>query len=37
VSETQVREEAAVHPLEWVRTVRDLPWQHMMVFRKLSR
>jgi ubiquinone/menaquinone biosynthesis C-methylase UbiE len=37
MSETQVRKEATVHPLEWVKTVRDLPWQHVIVFRKVSR
>jgi len=37
MTETQVRKEAAVHPLEWVKTVRDLPWQHIIVFRKVSR
>ena len=34
MTEAQVRKEAAVLPLEWVRTVRDLPWQHLIVFRK---
>lgn len=34
MTEEQVRKEAAVHPLEWVRTVRELPWQHVIVFRK---
>ena len=34
MTEMQVRKEAAVHPLEWVKTVRDLPWQHVVVFRK---
>jgi precorrin-6B methylase 2 len=34
MSEAQVKREAAVHPLEWVRTVRTLPWQHMVVFRR---
>ena len=34
MSEAQVRREAGVHPLEWVRTVEDLPWQHVVVFRK---
>jgi precorrin-6B methylase 2 len=34
MTEAQVRKEAAVQPLEWVRTVRDLPWQHIIVFRK---
>jgi FkbM family methyltransferase len=36
MSEEQVRKEAAAHPLEWVNTVRDLPWQHVIVFRKKS-
>jgi ubiquinone/menaquinone biosynthesis C-methylase UbiE len=35
MTEEQVRKEAAAHPLEWVKTVRDLPWQHVIVFRKL--
>ena len=30
----QVRREAAQHPLEWVRTVSNLPWQHVVVFRR---
>ncbi len=34
MSEAQVRKEAAAHPLEWVKTVRTLPWQHVVVFRK---
>ncbi len=34
MSEAQVRREAEVHPLVWERTVNDLPWQHMVVFRK---
>jgi ubiquinone/menaquinone biosynthesis C-methylase UbiE len=34
MSEAQVRKEAAVHGLEWVKTVRTLPWQHLIVFRK---
>jgi ubiquinone/menaquinone biosynthesis C-methylase UbiE len=34
MTEQQVRKEAAVHAIEWVRTVRDLPWQHVIVFRK---
>lgn len=37
MTEAQVRKEAAVHSLEWVKTVRGLPWQHVMVFRKLSK
>ena len=34
MSVEQVRREAAVHALEWVRTVSTLPWQHVIVFRK---
>ena len=34
MTEVQVRKEAAVHPLVWIRTVSDLPWQHVVVFRK---
>jgi predicted methyltransferase len=34
MTEGQVRKEAAVHPVEWVRTVNDLPWQRAVVFRK---
>jgi len=34
MSEVQVRREAALHPLEWVETVRSLPWQHVIIFRK---
>ena len=34
MTEDQVRREASLHPLEWVRTVRDLPWQHVVVFRR---
>ncbi len=34
MSEAQVRREAEVHPLVWERTVGNLPWQHMVVFRK---
>lgn len=34
MTEAQVRKEAAVQPLEWVKTVSDLPWQHLIVFRK---
>ena len=37
MTEAQVRKEAALHSLEWVKTVRDLPWQHVIVFRKLSK
>lgn len=34
MTEAQVRKDAAPHPLEWVRTLSDLPWQHVIVFRK---
>ena len=34
MTEAQVRREAAVHALEWVATTRELPWQHVIVFRK---
>ena len=34
MSETQIKREAAAHPLAWVRTVGTLPWQHLVVFRK---
>ncbi|MBL9167981.1 MAG: class I SAM-dependent methyltransferase [Verrucomicrobiales bacterium] len=34
MSEAQVRAEMALHPLEWVETLRDLPSQHLIVFRK---
>src|SRR5258705_3326530 len=34
MTEAQVRKEAAVHPLAWLKTVSDLPWQHVVVFRK---
>jgi ubiquinone/menaquinone biosynthesis C-methylase UbiE len=34
MTEEQVRREAGAHALEWIRTTRDLPWQHVIVFRK---
>ena len=34
MSEAQIKREAGVHPLDWVRTVGTLPWQHLVVFRK---
>ena len=34
MTEAQVRKEAAVHPLVWIKTESDLPWQHVIVFRK---
>ena len=34
MTEAQVRKEAAVQPLEWQKTVSNLPWQQVIVFRK---
>jgi len=34
MTEAQVRKEAAVHALQWVKTAREFPWQHAIVFRK---
>ncbi len=34
MTEAQVRKEAAVHRLEWLQTVGNLPWQRVIVFRK---
>lgn len=34
MTEAQVRKEARVHPLARVKTVSDLPWQQVIVFRK---
>jgi ubiquinone/menaquinone biosynthesis C-methylase UbiE len=34
MTEAQVRKEMAVHPLEWVETIKTLPWQNIIVFRK---
>ena len=34
MSERQVRLEAELHPLRWVRTVDTLPWQNLIVFRR---
>jgi len=36
MTEAQVRKEMAVQPLEWVETIRALPQQHIIVFRKKS-
>lgn len=36
MSEAQVRREAALHALEWVKTARGLPWQNAIIFRKVS-
>lgn len=34
MSEAQVKREASAFPLDWERTVRTLPWQHAIVFRR---
>ena len=34
MTEAQVRKEASVQRLEWVRTVGGLPWQQVVIFRK---
>ncbi len=34
MTEAQVKKEAAAQPLEWVKTVSDLPWQQVVVFRR---
>jgi predicted methyltransferase len=34
MTEAQVRKEASVHRVEWLKTVRNLPWQQVIVFRK---
>jgi len=34
MTEAQVRKEAAKHPLQWVKTVRNLPWQQVIIFRR---
>lgn len=35
MSERQIRREAGAHALQWERTSRRLPWQHLVVFRKV--
>ena len=34
MTEAQVRKEAALHPLEWLRTESKLPWQQAIIFRR---
>ena len=36
MSERQIRREAGAHALQWERTSRRLPWQHLVVFRKVA-
>jgi len=37
MSEAQVKKEMAVHPLAWVETLRVLPRQHIIVFKRNER
>ena len=34
MTEAQVRRETAGHPLVWVETKRELPWQHVIIFKR---
>lgn len=34
MTEAQVKTEMSSYPLEWVETIRALPRQHMIVFRR---
>jgi precorrin-6B methylase 2 len=34
MSEAQVKKEMSIHPLEHSQTVTNLPWQHVIIFRK---
>jgi SAM-dependent methyltransferase len=36
MSELQVIKEAMPHPLVWVETLSDLPWQHIIIFEKIA-
>ena len=36
MSEIQVIKEATPHPLVWVETLADLPWQHVIIFEKIA-
>ncbi len=36
MSELQVIKEATPHPLSWVETLDDLPWQHVIIFEKID-
>jgi SAM-dependent methyltransferase len=37
MTETQVRKEMSVQPLEWVETSEVLPWQHIIIFKKTDK
>ena len=34
MSEAQVKKEMEPHPLVWSETLRDLPWQHVIIFKR---
>ena len=36
MSELQVIKEATPHPLSWIETLHDLPWQHVIIFEKVA-
>ena len=36
MSELQVIKEATPHPLSWIETLDDLPWQHVIIFEKIA-
>ena len=36
MSELQVIKEATPHPLVWIETLHDLPWQHVIIFEKVD-
>ncbi len=36
MSELQVIKEATPHPLVWIETLNDLPWQHVIIFQKVT-
>ena len=36
MSELQVIKEATPHPLSWIETLDDLPWQHVIIFEKVA-
>jgi ubiquinone/menaquinone biosynthesis C-methylase UbiE len=36
MTEAQVKKEMTPHPLKWDETIKSLPWQHVIVFRKTT-
>jgi ubiquinone/menaquinone biosynthesis C-methylase UbiE len=37
MSEAQIKKEAEAFPLQWVRTAKTLPWQHVVIFKKQEK